>query len=109
MSNALAEIDNTANELFSTLKTIGNGDLINEIASSMEAATTSSQHTMKRSKVTIEVIIEPDTKSDAFRVWGTVKAKLPPEPTKASLFFPSMGKLTRIDPRQRDMFQNEIK
>lgn len=103
--NNLAQIDNTANELFDTLKTIGNGDLVSEIGLAMEEATNAAQHTLKRSTVTITVIIEPDVKSDAFRVWGTVKAKLPPEPTKASLFFPHAGKLTRIDPRQRNMFE----
>lgn len=101
----IAKADNAVSELFETLNIIGNGELVGEMSASLEEATNAAQFTGKRAEVMIKITIEPDPKSDAFRVWGTVKSKLPAEPTKASLFFPFNGKLSRMDPRQRSMFE----
>jgi hypothetical protein len=105
---ALATVDTSVGEWFETLKIIGNGDLSLECASAMREIVTASQHTGKKSELIMKIIVEPDNKSDAFRVSGSVKVKLPAEPVKASLFFPTAdGHLSRIDSRQRTMFGDE--
>lgn len=109
MSDQITAVDNSIRELFETLKIIGNGDLALETATALQEIVTASQYTGKKSELIMKVIVEPDSKSDAFRVSGSVKTKLPVEPVKASLFFPmANGRLSRIDSRQRNMFEEEF-
>lgn len=63
---------------------------------------------MKKSKVIIEITLDPDEKTECMRVSGKVKVNLPQAPEKAALFFVTPdGKLTRQDYRQPRIFARE--
>lgn len=93
-------------DVYDTLEAIDRGGLSKELRHAFRKATLASINTMRKSKVTIEITIDPDTKTDplAMRVSGSVKAKLPETPIRASIFYPSAsGDLSREHPHQRDI------
>lgn len=91
-------------DIFDTLAAIDKGGLVNELEGACRDAVMASVSTMKKSKVTIEMTFDPDTKTDAMRVAAAVKVSLPVAPKKAALFFPTPeGNLSRMDARQRDI------
>lgn len=93
-------------DVYETLDAIDRGELSNQLQSALRKATVASINTMRKSKVTIEITIDPDTKTDplAMRISGSVKTKLPENPVRASIFYPTNdGGLSRQHPQQRDI------
>ncbi len=93
-------------DVYDTLEAIDRGGLSKELGAAFRKATLASLNTMKKSKVIVEITIDPDTKTDplAMRVAGVVKTKLPEAALRASIFYPSpSGELSREHPYQRDI------
>lgn len=91
-------------DVFDTLTAIDKGGLAHELQEKMREATLASVSTMRKSKIVLEITLDPDTKTEAMRVSGAVKVTLPSTPKKAALFFPTPeGNLSRMDARQRDI------
>lgn len=93
-------------DVYDTLEAIDRGSVTKELAAAMREATMASINTMKKSKVTIEIVIDPDTKTEplAMRVSANVKITKPSSPRKAGIFYPTaIGNLTREHPHQRDI------
>ena len=98
----------SSNLVVDVLQAIDRGGFVHTLEEELRSAVMASCEHLKKAEVTIKLTIDPDTKSDAIRVSGAIKTKLPEPPTKASLFFPTPeGGLSRVDPRQREMFNND--
>lgn len=88
-------------DVFDTLSAIDRGGLTHDVEDALREAVMASVALGKKSRITIELVIDPDTKTDSVRVSGKVSKKLPDAPTKASIFFPTPeGNLTRVNPSQ---------
>lgn len=94
-------------DVYDTLAAIDRGTLTKDINNAMREGTLASINTMKKSKIVIEIVIDPDTKTDplAMRVSGNVKLVKPASPRKAAIFYPDLatGMLSREHPHQRDI------
>lgn len=93
-------------DVYDTLEAIDRGSLTKELRNAMREATIASINTMKKSKITLEIVIDPDTKTEplAIRVSGNVKLTKPSSPRKAGIFYPNqIGDLSREHPHQRDI------
>lgn len=92
-------------DIFDTLAAIDRGGLVHELTDGVREAVLASVDTLKKSTVTLEIVFDPDSKTEAMRVSARVKVKTPSPPPRASLFFPTPdGNLSRMDIRQREMF-----
>lgn len=93
-------------DVYDTLEAIDRGGLTKELRAAMREATLASINTLRKSKITLEITIDPDTKTDpmAMRVSGKVTIKKPETPAKGAIFYPTLaGDLTREHPHQRDI------
>lgn len=102
----VTQVDTLISKTFETLSKISDGDLMYDLSLRLQECVKAAQNTGKKCTLNLAILIDPDTKAaGVFRVSGAIKLKLPPEPTKASLFFPTPeGNLSRNDWRQREMF-----
>jgi hypothetical protein len=93
-------------DIYDTLEAIDRGSLTKELRMAMREGTLASINTMKKSKIILEITIDPDTKTEplAMRVSGNVKLVKPASPRKAGIFYPtSGGDLSREHPHQRSI------
>lgn len=89
-------------DVFDTLSAIDRGGFAHDLQDAMKEVVQECVGTQKKGKVTIEIEIDPDSKTDTIRVSGKIKKTLPQLPKKASIFYPTAdGMLTRMDSRQR--------
>lgn len=92
-------------ELVQMLASIKRGALIIKLHKMLDECVRASHHTNKQTVLTMTLKLTPDEKTEAMRISGDVKSKLPPEPESEALFFVSPEfKLTRADPKQVAMF-----
>lgn len=95
-------------DVFDMISHIDRGGTVLEMEDAVKEVVQECMRQMKKGKVTVELIFDPDKKTDAMRVSAKVKKKLPDAPTKAALFFPTPeGMLMRHDARQQRMFPGE--
>ena len=93
-------------DVYDTLEAIDRGALTKDLRTAMREGTIASMNTMRKSKITIEITIDPDTKTEplAMRVSGKVTLKKPESLAKAAIFYPNqVGDLSREHPHQRDI------
>ena len=101
MSSNNAVVSNRG-DIFDTLSAIDRGSFAHDLQDAMKEVVQECVGTQKKGKVTIEIEIDPDTKTDSIRVSGKIKKTLPQLPKKASIFFPQQdGTLTRMNAAQR--------
>lgn len=100
--------DFNVNHLIDLFKSINRGEFVLDIQDGMRDCVNGTVNTQKTSKLTIEISIAMDKQTDAVRVIGKVKTKIPELDPRASLFFVSPeGNLTRIDHKQPHMFPEQ--
>ena len=91
-----------------TVAQLGRGAVAAALDEAQRECVLAAMRTGKPATVTLTIKFDPDTKTDAIRASGKIKTKLPEEPEKAALFFPTPeGNLTRHDPKQIAMFKEQ--
>ncbi len=99
--NSNVQIVGNRGDVFDTLAAIDRGSFAHDLQDGMRELVQECVGTQRKGKLTIEIEIDPDLKTDSIRVSGKVKVKLPEKPKKASIFFPQQdGTLTRMSPAQ---------
>lgn len=94
------------NDFYDTLDAIDRGSVTKELRAAVRECTQASINTMRKSVITVEITIDPDTKTEplAMRVSANIKMKKPASPRKAGIFYPTAtGDLSREHPHQRDI------
>lgn len=92
-------------DIFETLRSIDRGGLVHDLDDAVREVVLACVKSLKAGKVKLTIKFDPDVKSECMRVSAAIEKTLPPEPTKASIFFTNPdGTLQRIDPRQAQMF-----